>query len=118
MTSHCAKSKRHQYRNFYAYTKIFLTQVCDLSSGYRNHILKKCFLQLYSEMFWALGILNETISLDPWFTSNRLGIREKITSLFIALRFRSYLVDLIELNRRRSLSYTEDSVSEARANMA
>ncbi len=29
-----------------------------------------------------------------------------------------YLADLIELNRRRSLSYTEDSVSEDRENMA
>ncbi len=41
-----------------------------------------------------------------------------MTSQFIALRFRSYLVDLIELNRKRSLSYTEDSVSEDRTKMA
>ncbi len=47
-----------------------------------------------------------------------LRVREKITSQFIVLRFRSYLVDLIELNRRRSLSYTEDLVSEDRTKMA
>ncbi len=35
-----------------------------------------------------------------------------------ALRFRWYLLDLIELNRKSSLSYTEDSVSENRTKMA
>ncbi len=44
-----------------------------------------------------------------------LRVRKKITSLFIVLRFRSYLVDL---NRKSSLSYTEDSVSKDRAKMA
>ena len=47
-----------------------------------------------------------------------LRVREKITLQSIALRFRSDLVDLIELNRKRSLSYTEDSVSEDRTKMA
>ncbi len=45
---------------------------------------------------------------------HRLRVREKITSQFIVLRFRSDLVDLIELNHKRSLSYTEDSASEDR----
>ncbi len=44
-----------------------------------------------------------------------LRVREKITYQFIVLRFGSYLV---ELNRRRSLSYTEDLVSEDRTKMA
>ena len=43
-----------------------------------------------------------------------LRVREKITLQSIALRFRSDLVDLIELNRKHSLSYTEDTVSEDR----
>ncbi len=43
---------------------------------------------------------------------------EKITLHFIALRFRSDLVDLIEPNRKRSLSYVEDSANEDRANLA
>ncbi len=46
-----------------------------------------------------------------------LRVREKTTLQSIALRFRSDLVDLIELNRKRSLSYTEDSVSEDRTKM-
>ncbi len=47
-----------------------------------------------------------------------LRVREKVTSQFIALRFRSDLADVIELNRKRSLSYTENSVSEYRTKVA
>ena len=43
--------------------------------------------------------------------------QEKITCYFIALSFGSGLVDLIELDRRRSLSYAEDSASEERTKM-
>jgi len=46
-----------------------------------------------------------------------LRVREKITSQFIALRFSSDLDYLNELNRKRNLSYTEDSVSEDRTKM-
>ncbi len=81
-----------------------------------EHLIGECLLvaKVIVPFSWkfqqfSTGILSEEIILR---------IREKITSLFIALRFRSYLVDLIELNRRRSLSYTEDSVNEARAKMA
>ena len=35
-----------------------------------------------------------------------------MTLQFIALRFRTDLANLIELDRKRSSSYTEDSVSE------
>jgi len=44
--------------------------------------------------------------------------REKITLQFIALRFRSDLVELIELNRKHSLGYVEDSANEDRTKMA
>ncbi len=47
-----------------------------------------------------------------------LRVREKITLQSIALRFRSDLVDLIGLDRERSLSYTEDSEREDRTKMA
>ncbi len=47
-----------------------------------------------------------------------LRVQEIITFLFIALRFRLYLLDQIELNRKRSQSYTEYSVSEDRVKMA
>ncbi len=50
-------------------------------------------------------------------SSTKLGSEKKITLKFIALRFRSDLVDLIALDRKRSLSYTEDSVSEDRTKM-
>jgi hypothetical protein len=46
-----------------------------------------------------------------------LRVREKITSQFIELRFSSDLDYLNELNRKRNLSYTEDSVSEDRTKM-
>ncbi len=46
-----------------------------------------------------------------------LRVREKITLQSIALRFRPDLVDLIGLDRKRSLSYTEDSVREDRTKM-
>ncbi len=36
----------------------------------------------------------------------------------MALRFRSDLVDLIELDRKHSQSYVEDSANEDRTNMA
>jgi hypothetical protein len=42
----------------------------------------------------------------------------KINLPFIALRFRSDLVDLIELNRKRSLSYVEDLENEDRTKKA
>ncbi len=45
-------------------------------------------------------------------------VREKITLQFMALRFRSGLVELIELNRKHSLSYVEDSANEDRTKMA
>ena len=45
-------------------------------------------------------------------------VREKITLQFMALRFRSELVELIELNRKHSLSYVEDSANEDRTKMA
>jgi len=50
----------------------------------------------------------------------KAGIRvwEKITLLFMALSFRSDLVELIELNRKHSLSYVEDSANEDRTKMA
>ncbi|KAA3604236.1 MAG: hypothetical protein D8M57_17715 [Candidatus Scalindua sp. AMX11] len=41
-----------------------------------------------------------------------LRVQEKVTCCFIALSFRSDLVDLIEQDRRRSLSYSEDTASE------
>ncbi len=52
--------------------------------------------------------------------SRRLNLRvsEKITLQSIALRFRSELINLIGLDRKRSLSYTEDSVREDRTKMA
>ncbi len=50
-------------------------------------------------------------------SSTKLGSETKITLKFIALRFRPDLVDLIALDRKRSLSYTEDSVSEDRTKM-
>jgi hypothetical protein len=49
--------------------------------------------------------------------ASRVRVREKITSQFIALRFSSDLDYLNELNRKRNLSYTEDSVSEDRTKM-
>jgi len=47
-----------------------------------------------------------------------LRVREKITLQFMALRFRLDLVELIELNRKHSLSYVEDSANEDRTKMA
>ncbi|KAA3604785.1 MAG: hypothetical protein D8M57_07525 [Candidatus Scalindua sp. AMX11] len=47
-----------------------------------------------------------------------LRVQEKITCCFIALSFRSDLVDLIEQDRRRSLSYSEDTASEERPKLA
>jgi len=44
----------------------------------------------------------------------KLRVWEKITLHFIALRFRSDLIDLIEPNRKRILSYVEDSANEDR----
>jgi len=51
------------------------------------------------------------------FKCKALRVREKITFQFIALRFSSDLDYLNELNRKRNLSYTEDSVSEDRTKM-
>ncbi len=45
-------------------------------------------------------------------------VREKITLQSIALRFMPDLVDLIGLDRKRSLSHTEDSAREDRTKMA
>ncbi len=45
-------------------------------------------------------------------------VREKITLQSIALGFGSYIVDLIGLDRKRSLSYIEDSAREDRTKMA
>ncbi len=53
---------------------------------------------------------------SPWVIC--LRVREKIILQAIALKFRSDLVELIKLNRKRNLSYTEDSVSEDRTKMA
>ncbi len=50
--------------------------------------------------------------------SNDLRVQEKITLQLMALRFRLDLVELIELNRKRSLSYVEDSANEDRTRMA
>ncbi len=57
----------------------------------------------------------------PWgnaLNQNRISglvrVREKITLQSIALSFRSDFVDLIGLNRKRSLSYTEDSERKER----
>ncbi|KAA3606941.1 MAG: hypothetical protein D8M57_17145 [Candidatus Scalindua sp. AMX11] len=47
-----------------------------------------------------------------------LRVQEKITCCFIALSFRSDLVDLIEQDRRRSLSYSEDTASEEQPKVA
>ncbi len=52
------------------------------------------------------------------FISFVVRVREKITLQSIALRFRPDLVDMIGLDRKRSLSYTEDSAREDRAKMA
>ena len=46
--------------------------------------------------------------------SDFFGVREKTTLQSIVLRFRSDLIDLIGLDRKRSLSYTEDSTREDR----
>ncbi len=46
-----------------------------------------------------------------------LRAQPKITWYVIALSFRSGLADLIELDHRRSLIYTEDPVSEERTKM-
>ncbi len=54
---------------------------------------------------------------DPTLTL-KIRVREKITLQSIALRFRSDLVDLIGLDRKRSLSYTEYSEREDRTKMA
>ncbi len=56
-------------------------------------------------------------------TSYRLNhlifrVREKTTSIFIALRFRSDLADMIKRNRKCSLSYTEYSERGDRIKMA
>ncbi len=47
-----------------------------------------------------------------------LRVRKKITLQFIALSFRSDLVEQIELNRKHSLSCVEDSANEDRTKMA
>ncbi len=47
-----------------------------------------------------------------------LRVCEKITLQSIALRFRSDLIDLIGLDRKRSLSYTEDSARKDRSKVA
>ncbi len=44
-------------------------------------------------------------------------VREKITLQSLALSFRSVLVELNELDRKRSLSYVEDSAIEDRTKM-
>ncbi len=74
----------------------------------------------YSEKVKKVGIFINLFYISIWFLtiSDNLRVREKITLQFIALRFRLDLVDLIELDRKRSLSYTEDSVSEDRTKMA
>ena len=58
--------------------------------------------------------------IRPHFTTeiSSVRVREKITLQFMALRFRSDLVELIELNRKHSLSYVEDSANEDRTKMA
>ncbi len=48
----------------------------------------------------------------------RLRVQEKTTCGFIALSFRSDLVDLIEQDRKCSLSYSEDIASEERPKVA
>ncbi len=44
-------------------------------------------------------------------------VREEIILQSLTLSFRSDSVELIELNRKRSLSYVEDSVIEDRTNL-
>ncbi len=48
----------------------------------------------------------------------QLRVLEKITLQSIALSFRSDLVELIEQDRRCSLSYSEDAASEERPKVA
>ncbi len=50
-------------------------------------------------------------------TALSFRVHEKTTLQSITLRFRPDLADLIALDRKRSQSYTEDSVREDRRNM-
>jgi hypothetical protein len=52
-----------------------------------------------------------------FYSRSQLGFEKKITLQAIALRFRLDLVNLIGLDSKRSLSYTEDSAREDRTKM-
>ena len=65
--------------------------------------------------FWGIYFLPQPLSHH---NTAHLRVREKITLQFMALSFRSDLVELIELNRKHSLSYVEDSANEDRTKMA
>ncbi len=65
---------------------------------------------------FSLGFFNRDVWREMvWYY---LRVHEKITLQSIVLRFGSGLVDLIELNRKRSLSCVEDSANEDQTKMA
>jgi phosphatidylethanolamine-binding protein (PEBP) family uncharacterized protein len=66
--------------------------------------------------FFRLYAVDKVVEMKAGATKDEiLRVREKTTLQSIALRFRSNLVDL---DRKRSLSYTEDSAREDRTKMA
>ena len=90
----------------------------ELIEGPRDETLMTAWNDAKDSISHTYGDEVQYFPINRIVEKSTLRVREKITLQSIALRFGPGLIDLIELDRKRSQSYVEDSASEDRTKMA